>query len=75
MQLEEGIPESVVKDLKSRGHQVQGPVTGHRRAVFGRGHVISRGAWWAGDQQGIENDPSVLWAGSDPRADGRAVGY
>ena len=61
--LEEGIPEAVVRELAARGHRVE-RVSGHERAVFGRGQVILR-------------DPAtgVLCAGSDPRADGCAMGF
>jgi gamma-glutamyltranspeptidase/glutathione hydrolase len=43
------------------GHPVM-PVSGHERAVFGRGQVIVR-----------EPETGVLWGGSDPRADGCAM--
>jgi gamma-glutamyltranspeptidase/glutathione hydrolase len=61
--LEEGIPEAVVRALKTRGHRIE-RVSGHARAVFGRGQVILR-------------DPKtgVLCGGSDPRADGCAMGF
>lgn len=61
--LEEGIPARTLAALKTRGHRVQ-RVTGHERAVFGRGQVILR-------------DPKtgVLCGGSDPRADGCAMGF
>jgi gamma-glutamyltranspeptidase/glutathione hydrolase len=59
--LEDGIPEQVMVTLASMGHPVQ-PTTGYARSVFGRGQVILRSA---GD--------GVLWAGSDPRADGCAM--
>jgi gamma-glutamyltranspeptidase / glutathione hydrolase len=60
--LEEGIPETVVTDLASRGHTVS-KLSGWERATFGRGQIILR-------------DPKtgVLAAGSDPRADGCAFG-
>ncbi len=60
--LEEGIPDGVIADLEARGHTVQ-KVSGWERALFGRGQVILR-------------DPAtgVLTGGSDPRADGCAIG-
>ncbi len=60
--LEDGIPDAVIADLAMRGHSVS-KVTGWERALFGRGQVILR-------------DPrsGVLAGGSDPRADGCAVG-
>jgi gamma-glutamyltranspeptidase/glutathione hydrolase len=58
--LEEGL-EPVAADLERRGHRVQ-MVAGRERPGFGRGQVIWR------DPEG------VLWGGSDPRADGCALG-
>jgi gamma-glutamyltranspeptidase / glutathione hydrolase len=60
--LEAGIPESVLDGLRALGHPVK-PVSGHARAAFGRGQVILRDA-----------ESGVLWGGSDPRADGCAMG-
>jgi gamma-glutamyltranspeptidase/glutathione hydrolase len=59
--LEAGIPPVVMTALDEMGHPVI-PVSGHERAVFGRGQVIWRDA-----------HSGVLWAGSDPRADGCAM--
>ena len=61
--LEEGIPAPVMEELARMGHRVS-IVTGHERALFGRGQIILR-------------DPSngVLCGGSDPRADGCAMGF
>lgn len=64
--LEEGISDSVIVKLKALGHCVVGPVRGHDRAVFGRGQIISP------RPVGGRN---VLWAGSDGRGDGHAIGY
>ncbi len=61
--LEEGIPVSVMASLAEMGHPVY-PVSGYGRAIFGRGQVIIR-----------EAQSGVLWAGSDPRADGCAMTY
>jgi gamma-glutamyltranspeptidase/glutathione hydrolase len=60
--LEEGIPVETMAALASMGHPVV-PVSGHGRAVFGRGQVIVR-----------DRENGVLWGGSDPRADGLAMG-
>jgi gamma-glutamyltranspeptidase/glutathione hydrolase len=57
--LEEGLPAS---ELAARGHEVS-VVTGYNRSVFGRGQIILR------------QPDGVLWAGSDPRADGCAIGF
>ena len=76
--LEEGIDESVVQALERKGHKIQ-LIQGHDRAMFGRGQVITRGAWWADGLGQAEADrdaaPLVYWAGSDPRADGQAAGF
>ena len=72
--LEEGIPEEVRDALKKKGHNVQATVTGYSRLMFGRGHIITKGAWWKGDDA-IANDKAVLWVGTDPRGDGQALGY
>ncbi len=61
--LEEGIPLPVMAALALMGHTVR-PVVGFERSLFGRGQIITR-------------DPAtgVLCAGSDPRADGCAMGF
>jgi gamma-glutamyltranspeptidase / glutathione hydrolase len=59
--LEDGIPDGVMGGLEAMGHPVQ-PTTGYNRSIFGRGQVIIRQA-----------EDGVLWAGSDPRADGCAM--
>lgn len=61
--LEAGLPRELVEGLRARGHPVMADVGGYARAVFGRGQIIRR-----------EPD-GVLWAGSDPRADGCAMGF
>ncbi len=59
--LEHGIPASSMAALEEMGHEVE-LVSGHDRAVFGRGQIIFR-----------EPESEVLWGGSDPRADGCAM--
>jgi len=49
--------------LAEMGHEVV-PVAGYGRTAFGRGQVIRR-----------DPETGVLWGGSDPRADGQAVGW
>ncbi|XP_020780938.2 LOW QUALITY PROTEIN: glutathione hydrolase-like YwrD proenzyme [Boleophthalmus pectinirostris] len=74
--LEEGVDSEVAEELRRRGHTVNYPVTGHKRAQFGRGQIITVGDWW--DSTVSQTDrpiQRVLWAGSDPRADGCAQGY
>lgn len=63
VQIEEGIPFETMSALAQMGHQVI-PVSSYARATFGRGQIICR-----------DPDTGVLCAGSDPRADGCAVGY
>lgn len=58
--LEEGIPPRSAARLAAMGHRVRS-ITGHERALFGRGQVILR-----------DPQSGVLWGGSDPRADGYA---
>jgi gamma-glutamyltranspeptidase/glutathione hydrolase len=60
--LEEGIPAATARKLKELGHPVN-RVKGMERSLFGRGQIIRR-------------DPltGVLCGGSDPRADGCAMG-
>jgi gamma-glutamyltranspeptidase/glutathione hydrolase len=60
--LEAGLPEGTLAALKQMGHPVEA-VSGHGRALFGRGQIIYR-----------DSETGVLWGGSDPRADGCAVG-
>ena len=74
--VEEGMAGETMEELRRKGHAVFGPNTGHDRAVFGCGHVITKGAWFLGDErQDAVDDKTVLWAGSDPRIDGQAIGY
>ncbi|MHC4607446.1 MAG: gamma-glutamyltransferase family protein [Planctomycetota bacterium] len=60
--LEEGAPGEVAGALREKGHAVVSGVTGFGRAMFGRGQVIRR------EPEGL------LVGGSDPRADGCALG-
>jgi len=60
--LEDEIDVKVMSELARMGHEVV-PATGYRRILFGKGQIIHR------------NPVSgVLTAGSDPRADGCAIG-
>ncbi|XP_061193851.1 glutathione hydrolase-like YwrD proenzyme [Saccostrea echinata] len=72
--VEEGISPDVVQKLKSFGHTVEGPVCGENRSRFGRGQIITRGPVFRGQEYRKEIIPT-LWAGSDPRGDGMAIGY
>jgi gamma-glutamyltranspeptidase/glutathione hydrolase len=62
VELEAGIPFETIAALAQMDHIVA-PVSGYARAVFGRGQIIRRDA-----------ETGVLWGGSDPRADGCAIG-
>lgn len=61
--LEAGLPHELIDGLRARGHTVQPEVGGLARANFGRGQIIRR------------MRDGVLWGGSDPRADGCAMGF
>lgn len=71
--LEDGFPDDTAEDLKARGHLVHWPVTGRDRKLFGRGQIITKGDWWRSRE--MSDSSKVWWAGSDPRADGCAMGY
>lgn len=62
--MEAGIDENVLVDLRSRGHILHENVDGMGRVVFGRAQIIVK-----------NRDTGVLWAGSDGRADGCAMGF
>ncbi|XP_070688707.1 glutathione hydrolase-like YwrD proenzyme [Pempheris klunzingeri] len=73
--LEEGVDQEVAEELRRRGHKVNWPITGHKRSQFGRGQIISVGDWWSPSVNQADPPSRVLWAGSDPRGDGCALGY
>jgi gamma-glutamyltranspeptidase/glutathione hydrolase len=56
------VPAATVEALKARGHAIVAGVSGYERALFGRGQIIRHDAG------------GVLTAGSDARADGKAIG-
>ena len=59
--IEEGMPQKTYTALEKMGHPLYS-VSGYERALFGRGQVILR-----------DPETGVLYAGSDPRADGCAM--
>ncbi|RLI02030.1 gamma-glutamyltransferase [Candidatus Bathyarchaeota archaeon] len=61
--IEDEISVKVMSELTGMGHEVV-PSSGWRRGYFGRGQIIHRNP-----------ESGVLTAGSDPRADGCAVGW
>lgn len=73
--LEEGFPPETIECLSGMGHVVKSNITGTERQEFGRGQIITRGDWWAQPGGLRSSNPKVLWAGSDPRADGMAIAF
>ena len=61
--IEEGLAPEVIGGLQSLGHRLE-MIRGHARVGMGGGQVIQRNP-----------ETGVLWAGSEPRKDGCAVGY
>ncbi len=61
--IEEELSPDVIGGLQKMGHQLQ-MIRGHARVGMGGGQVIQRNP-----------ETGVLWAGSEPRKDGCAVGY
>ncbi len=66
LHVEEGIPEETLAALRNFGHRVVGPVKGAARRDFGKGQIIQ--------VKRDEGGARVLWAGSDGRGDGMALG-
>ncbi len=62
--LEPGIPDEVGAALEAKGHPIVRTGGRARTGVYGRGQIIVR-----------DPESGVLWGGSDPRADGAALGY
>lgn len=62
--IEEGVPDSIIDELTNMGHKMKANLSGYERAFFGKAQIIKR-----------DRDTGVLWAGSDGRGDGCAMGY
>jgi gamma-glutamyltranspeptidase/glutathione hydrolase len=62
--LEDGVSTKTVEQLQAMGHSMKSNIAGHDRHVFGRAQIIKR-----------DRKTAVLWAGSDGRADGCAMGF
>jgi gamma-glutamyltranspeptidase/glutathione hydrolase len=60
--LEDSIAPTTMKDLMKRGHNIE--VVSHLSPQFGGGQIIV-----------VDHEEGCLYAGSDPRKDGCAVGY
>ena len=80
--IEEGISLETIMKLKEMGHNIEGPVLGHNRALFGRGQIIVSQPSQGSSKKGLgamggdsTTEEQVWWAGSDPRGDGLAIGY
>ena len=62
--LEDGIPPETQRTLADMGHPIESITDAARIGTPGKGQVIYR-----------DPESGMLWAGSDPRSDGAAVGY
>ena len=61
--VEDGIPVETISALAQLGHPVRPASGALRSGAVGKGQIIAR-----------DPETGVLWAGSDPRADGCAIG-
>ena len=68
VQLEKGISQDIAMDLRAKGYNVE-----HDSHFFnfGRGQIIQEKI----SKSKNEGSVRVYWAGSDPRADGMAIGF
>jgi len=62
--IEEGLDDMNILALSKRGHNMITNVKGFSKAIFGKAQIIKR-----------DRETGVLWAGSDGRSDGCAVGF
>jgi gamma-glutamyltranspeptidase/glutathione hydrolase len=61
--IEDQVPQGIISSLSNKGHTMI-PRSGIQRSIFGRGQIIKK-----------IHEYGVYVAGSDPRADGLALGY
>ena len=81
--VEEGVTEAELEKLRGYGHTVVGPISGCARSLFGRGQMIvivreqERTEKVAASSRGGDGKEArrILWAGSDGRGDGCAMGW
>ena len=77
--LEEGIADHVFDELRRLGHDIEGPVRGFHRTIFGRGHiikVIDPVSSVEGDRGDCGDGANRLYLiGCEPRSDGKPCGY
>jgi gamma-glutamyltranspeptidase/glutathione hydrolase len=62
--LEDGFDLNVIQTLKEMGHNLEAGLSGYERSLFGKAQIIKK-----------DRENKVLWAGSDGRSDGCAMGY
>ncbi len=62
--LEEGIDDETIRKLEDQGHKMMKNVEGYNRSIFGKAQIIKK-----------DRESGVLWAGSDCRSDGCAMGF
>ncbi|XP_060077764.1 glutathione hydrolase-like YwrD proenzyme [Ylistrum balloti] len=74
--VEDGIPTEAVEGLVDKGHSVRGPLVAADRTLFGKGQAIAVGNFWdQSDNSAQRKAECIYWCGSDPRADGLAIGF
>lgn len=62
--MEGGIDDEIIMSLAEKGHNMVFDLEGFNRSIFGKAQIIKR-----------DRTTGVLWAGSDGRSDGCAMGF